>query len=161
MMFLLRDHRAERRLSTGHLSLPEISALLDAANQAGVRRFIVTHANRSLCKLDLYVRRELISKGAILEYVACLCVSPIFWEPPPPELATWINEFQGEHIVPGSDLGQSARQRHPEGLRMLLATLLDVGVPYEYLEKIMKANPVKVLGLDEGWAPAKPKEEAT
>ena len=35
-------------LATGHLSLDEIRALLDAATEAGVRRFIVTHANWSL-----------------------------------------------------------------------------------------------------------------
>lgn len=145
-------------LATGHLSLPEIRTLLDSANEAGVRRFIVTHANWSLCKLDLDVQRELMAKGAVMEYVACSCVSPIFWEQPPPELATWINEFKGEQIVLGSDLGQFAGPPHPEGLRMLLAALLDVGVPYDYLEKITKSNPVEVLGLDQGWEPATPKE---
>ena len=70
-------------LATGHLSLAEIRALLDAANEAGVRRFIVTHANWSLCKLDVAVQRELMDAGAVLEYVACTCVSPIFWEQQP------------------------------------------------------------------------------
>lgn len=37
---------------------------------------------------------------------------------------------------------------------MLLAALLDVGVPYEYLEKMTKRNPVQVLGLESGWTPA-------
>jgi hypothetical protein len=36
---------------------------------------------------------------------------------------------------------------------MLLAALLDVGVPYEYLEKMTKQNPAGVLGLDPGWSP--------
>src|SRR5215468_865925 len=47
--------------ATGHLSLAEIRALQDAATEAGVTRFIVTHANWSLCKLDLEVQRELIA----------------------------------------------------------------------------------------------------
>ena len=141
-------------LATGHLSLDEIRALLDAATAAGVRRFIVTHANWSLCKLDLEAQRELMANGAILEYVACSCVSPIFWEQQPAELASWIMEFKGENLVFGSDLGQFAGPPHPEGLRMLMAALLSVGVPYEYLEKMAKENPVKVLGLDEGWTPA-------
>ncbi|HLB62748.1 MAG TPA: DUF6282 family protein [Actinomycetota bacterium] len=140
-------------LATGHLSLPEIHALLDAANDVGVRRFIVTHANWSLCKLDLETQRELVAKGAVLEYVACTCVSPIFWEQQPAELGEWITEFQGEHLVLGSDLGQFAGPPHPEGLRMLLAALLELGVPYEYLEKMTKVNPVEVLGLEAGRAP--------
>jgi hypothetical protein len=143
-------------LATGHLSLAEIRALQDAALAAGVRRFIVTHANWSLCKLDLDTQRELIAKGATMEYVACSCVSPIFWEQQPGELARWITELQGENIVLGSDLGQFAGPPHPEGLRMLLAALIDLGVPYEYLEKMTKHNPVAVLGLEPGWAPAPP-----
>jgi len=143
-------------LATGHLSLPEIRALLDAATEAGVRRFIVTHANWSLCKLDLDVQRELIAKGAVLEYVASSCVSPIFWEQQPDELATWIKELKGESLVFGSDLGQFAGPPHPEGLRMLLAALLAADVPYECLEKMLKANPAEVLGLDLGWTPAVP-----
>lgn len=141
-------------LATGHLSLPEIRALLDAAVEAGVERFIVTHANWSLCKLDLDVQKELIAKGATIEYVACSCVSPIFWEQQPSELAGWITELRGEGLVLGSDLGQFAGPPHPEGLRMLLAALLSVGVPFEYLEKMTKDNPAGVLGLDPGWTPS-------
>jgi hypothetical protein len=140
-------------LATGHLSLAEIRALQDAAVAAGVTRFIVTHANWSLCKLGLDVQRELIAKGAIMEYVACSCVSPIFWEQQPGELAEWITALRGENIVLGSDLGQFAGPPHPEGLRMLLAALLDIGVPYEYLEKMAKQTPVAVLGLEPGWSP--------
>jgi hypothetical protein len=140
-------------LATGHLSLPEIRALLDAARAAGVSRFIVTHANWSLCKLDLEVQRELISGGATIEYVACSCVSPIFWEQQPGELAEWIIALRGDNLVLGSDLGQFAGPPHPEGLRMLLAALLDIGVPYEYLEKMAKQTPAEVLGLEPGWEP--------
>jgi hypothetical protein len=28
-----------------------------------------------------------------------------------------------------------------------------VGVPYEYLEKMLKQTPVEVLGLEPGWQP--------
>jgi hypothetical protein len=147
-------------LATGHLSLPEIRALLDAATQAGVNRFIVTHANWSLCKLDLDVQRELIAKGATMEYVACSCVSPIFWEQQPGELAEWIIALRGENIVLGSDLGQFAGPPHPEGLRMLLAALTDIGVPYEYLEKMAKQTPALLLGLDPGWSPPRAAEPA-
>jgi hypothetical protein len=147
-------------LATGHLSLPEIHALLDAANDVGVRRFIVTHANWSLCRLDPDTQRELVAKGAVLEYVACSCVSPIFWEQQPAELAGWIKEFRGEHLVFGSDLGQFAGPPHPEGLRVLLAALIDLEVPYEYLERMTKVNPVEVLGLDAGWTPAPSEDRA-
>jgi hypothetical protein len=146
-------------LATGHLSLPEIRALQAAATQAGVTKFIVTHANWSLCKLEIDVQRELIANGATIEYVATSCVSPIFWEQQPSELAEWIIALKGENLVLGSDLGQYAGPPHPEGLRMLLAALLELNVPYEFLEKMTKETPAVVLGLDPVWAP--PAQPAT
>jgi hypothetical protein len=140
-------------VATGHLHIDEIRALLDEANRIGVKRFIVTHANWALCRLDIDVQRELMNKGAVLEYVACSCVSPIFHEQAPGELAVWIKEFGGENLVLGSDLGQLSGPPHPEGLRMLLASLLDEGVPYEHLEKMARINPVNVLGIEEEWKP--------
>ena len=102
------------------------------------------------------MQRELIAKGATLEYVASSCVSPIFWEQQPEQLAGWIKELGGDHLVFGSDLGQYAGPPHPEGLRMLFAALLDYGVPYEYLEKMASQTPAEVLGLEPNWAPALP-----
>jgi hypothetical protein len=136
-------------LATGHLSLPEIRLLLDEARRRGVQKFLVTHANWALCKLDLEVQKELIGKGAILEYVAVSCVSPIFWEQNPDELAEWITELKGENLVLSSDLGQYSGPPHPEGIRMLGSALLDVGVPADYLERMLRATPAKLLGLNE------------
>jgi hypothetical protein len=135
-------------LCTGHLSLDEIRKLQDAARAAGVEKFLVTHANWALCKLDLDVQRELLDKGAYLEYVAVSCVSPIFWEQNPNELAGWIKELGAERLVLSSDLGQASAPPHPEGLRMLVAALLDEGVSYEHLELMLQAHPAQLLGLD-------------
>src|SRR5436305_14129749 len=93
-------------LATGHLSIDEIRVLQAYANDRGVERFIVTHANWALCKLDLDVQRELIAGGAFLEYAAVSCVSPIFWEQNPHELAEWIKELGPSNLVLSSDLGQ-------------------------------------------------------
>jgi len=135
-------------LCTGHLSLEEIRALQDVANAAGVEKFLVTHANWALSKLDLDVQRELIDKGAYLEYAAVSCVSPIFREQNPNELAGWINELGGDRLVLSSDLGQASAPPHPEGLRMLIAALLDEGAGPEHLEQMLQANPATLLGLD-------------
>jgi hypothetical protein len=134
-------------VATGHLALDEIRTLLDAAVARGIDKFIVTHANWSLSKLDVSVQRELIDKGAWLEYVACTISSPVFHEQQPEELAAWIDELGGERLLFGSDLGQYAGPPHPEGLRMTLAMLLTVGVNYDELEKMTKRNPALVLGL--------------
>jgi predicted metal-dependent phosphotriesterase family hydrolase len=134
-------------LATGHLSLDEVRKLQDAAIDHGLRKFLVTHVNWALCKKELDVQRELVAKGAYLEYVAISCVSPTFYEQSPTELASWIKETKGERIILSSDLGQGSGPPHPEGLRMLVFSLLDEGVPYEYLEKMLKENPEFLCGF--------------
>ena len=135
-------------LATGHLSLPEIRKLQDAVLEHGEVKFLVTHANWALCKLGLDAQRDLLAKGAYLEYVASSCVSLDFMDQDVAELASWINEFDGEQLVFGSDLGQLGGPMHPEGMRMLIASLLAQGVKYEALEKMTKANPALLLGLE-------------
>jgi len=138
---------ADACLATGHLSIGEIRALLDEANNRGVTKFLVTHTNWALCKLDLDVQRELIAKGAYLEYVAVSCCSPMFWEQNPTELAEWIEALGGDHLVLSSDLGQPSAPPHPEGMRMLIRALLDCGASHDELEKMTKANPATLLGM--------------
>lgn len=138
---------ADACLATGHLSIEEIRALQAEATRRGVRKFLVTHVNWALTKLDLDTQRELIDNGAFLEYVAVSCVSPIFYEQNPNELAGWIEEIGGERLIFSSDLGQASAAPHPEGMRMLLSSLLDVGTDYDQLELMTKANPAKLLGL--------------
>jgi uncharacterized protein DUF6282 len=138
---------ADACLATGHLSLAETRALLAAAQERGLKKFVVTHANWALTKYDLEVQEELIAGGAYLEYVAVSCVSPIFYEQSPDELASWIEQLGGDRLIFSSDLGQASAAPHPEGMRMLLSAMLDVGAPYDELEKMTKANPATLLGL--------------
>jgi predicted TIM-barrel fold metal-dependent hydrolase len=74
-------------------------------------------------------------------------VSPIFYEQSPAELASWIEELGDDRLIFSSDLGQASAAPHPEGMRMLLSAMLDIGAPYDELEKMTKANPATLLGL--------------
>jgi hypothetical protein len=141
--------QADACLATGHLSLEETRALQAEANKRGVRKFLVTHANWALTRYEPDVQRELIANGAYLEYVAVSCVSPIFWEQKPDELAAWIEELGGDRLILSSDLGQASAAPHPEGMRMLISSMLDVGADYDELAKMTKANPAHLLGLSE------------
>jgi hypothetical protein len=141
--------QADACLATGHLSLEETRALQAEANKRGVRKFLVTHSNWALTRYEPDVQRELIANGAYLEYVAVSCVSPIFWEQKPDELAAWIEELGGDRLILSSDLGQASAAPHPEGMRMLISSMLDVGADYDELAKMTKANPAHLLGLSE------------
>lgn len=141
---------ADACLCTGHLSLDETRLMLDEANRAGLERFVVTHVNWALTKYDIKIQKELINKGAYLEIVAISCVSPTFYEQSPSELAPWIDAHKGERLILTSDLGQGSGPPHPEGIRMLLHSLLDEGIDYDVLERMTKENPAFLTGLDTG-----------
>lgn len=134
-------------LASGHLSLGETRILLDQANKRGVKKFLYTHANWALTKIQPDIQKELIAKGATLEYVAVCCASPMFNEQHPSELAEWIKEIGPDHLILSSDLGQPHAPPHPEGMRMLIMSLLDCGVPFEHLAKMIKTNPAKLLSM--------------
>lgn len=135
-------------LATGHLSYEEIVKLLDQSVKSGVKKFIVTHANWALCKIPPSKQIELIERGAYIEYVALSCVSPIFYEQSPKELASWIREVGSDRLILSSDLGQVASPLPPEGLRTLIAALLNEGIPERDLIKMLCENPRKILGLE-------------
>lgn len=134
-------------LCTGHLSLQETRLVLAEANRVGLERLLVTHVNWSLTKYELDIQRELVAAGAYLEIVSSSCVSPLFGEQTPAELAPVIDAHAGERLILSSDLGQSSGPPHPEGMRMLLRSLLDEGVDYSALEKMTKENPAFLTGL--------------
>src|SRR5262245_60244914 len=140
-------HEAGACLCTGHLSLDETRLMLDEANRVGLERFVVTHVNWALTKYDLDVQRELMAKGAYLEVVAISCVSPTFYEQSPAELAPIIDAHKGERMILSSDLGQGSGPPHPEGIRMLVFSLLDEGIDYSSLEKMLQENPAFLTGL--------------
>ena len=134
-----------------------LQATVEAMDSYGLRETIwVTNTEtaplrdvvlRVFAKWGLDAQKELIAGGAYLEYVAVSCVSPIFYEQNPTELASWIEELGGDRLIFSSDLGQASAAPHPEGMRMLLTSLLDVGTSYDELEKMTKANPAQLLGL--------------
>jgi hypothetical protein len=135
-------------IATGHLHLDETRILQDEAIKRGIKKFLVTHVNWALTRYDLDIQRELLAKGAFLEYVAISCVSPTFYEQNPIELAEWIKALDGERIILTSDLGQYSAAPHPEGLRMIIATLLDYGVSRDALVALTQTNPAALLNLD-------------
>jgi hypothetical protein len=135
-------------LATGHLGPQEARRLLGEAPRRGVRKFLVTHANLSITRYDLETQKEFIRQGAFLEYVAASCVSPLFLEQTPAELAAWIRELGATNLVLSSDLGQMSGPSHPEGLRMLVTALLDADISFDVLARMTRHNPARLLNLE-------------
>jgi hypothetical protein len=134
-------------IATAHLHLNETRTLQAEANKRGITKFLVTHVNWALTRYDLEIQKELLDNGAYLEYVAISCVSPTFYEQNPIELAEWIKANDGRKLILTSDLGQYSAAPHPEGLRMIIATLLDYGVTRDMLVQMTQVNPAALLNL--------------
>lgn len=134
-------------IATAHLGNEERAALVDYAVSAGSDRVLVTHANwEAMSHLDTAGMKELIDAGAQIEF--CIWFSK--WQQEPPSvLADRIRELGFENIVLATDGGNLWAPNPPEHMRMLMAILLNEGIPAEHIRAMTVTNPARMLGLDE------------
>lgn len=111
-------------LATGHLGTDEITAVVDAAADEGVRRIVVTHPEFTSQRVGVARQRELAARGALLE--RCFTTpytGKVSWE-------LWLENIRAvgpEHSVLSSDLGQPFNPPVEDGLPLLAERLLTAG----------------------------------
>lgn len=138
---------ADILLASGHLSPPEIRTVVDAAVRAGVRKILVNHPELWLIGLSLEEQRALASKGALMEVCLRSATAPGHGEVSLKRLAERIAAVGAEHVVMATDYGQVDSPAAPEGMRWYIAQMLECGVPAEDIERMVKVNPRRLLGL--------------
>lgn len=109
---------------SGHLAPDEALALLDAAQEHGVDRFVISHPDHRHVDMPLSLQVELANRGAVMERVI---PRPEISAIGVPEMAARIRAVGVGHNVLGSDLGQPHNPPPPEGLRDFAERLVDVG----------------------------------
>jgi len=134
-------------LDTCHLSARECFHLIRAAQEAGVKRIIVTHPNCSVNLMTVDEQKELAEMGAYLSYAFLPCM-PLFDRQHPREIAKMMKAVGLEHCLLFSDFGQVFNPPSVEGYQMFLANLLAVGIEASELKKAASRNPARLLGLD-------------
>jgi hypothetical protein len=139
--------QADIILATGHLSVPEIKAVVDAAVAAGVRKILVNHPELWLIGMTTEDQRALSTKGAMMEVCIRSATAPGHGETTPPVLAGRIRAVGAEHVVMATDFGQIDSPPAPEGMRWYIAQMLECGIPAEDIELMTKVNPKRLLGL--------------
>lgn len=111
-------------VATGHLSEPEIAAVVEAAVEVGVRRIVVTHPEFTSQQMSVDVQRSLAERGALME--RCFTT-------PHSGKVTWdlfyenIRAVGPEHSVLSSDLGQPFNPPVEDGLALIADRLLQNG----------------------------------
>lgn len=124
-------------LATGHLSGPEIAAVVAAAAEIGVRRIIVTHPEFTSQQLSVKEQTELAAKGALLE--RCLTTpytGKVSWE----LLYDHIRAVGPENSILSSDLGQPFNPPVEDGLALMADQLLANGFTEEEVRTMAVEN---------------------
>lgn len=134
-------------LASGYISPKETYSLFKAGAQLGIDKMIVTdYDTRSLSCSD---QEKLSSLGVFIEYTLKKCMPSIA-----PELrnnftdiVTNIRRHGVEYCVISSGLGQWTNPPPAEGLRMLIAGLLQAGLEPEEVSTLVKNNPKHLLNV--------------
>lgn len=128
-------------LATGHLSGPEIVAVVRAAADLGVRRIVVTHPEFTSQQLSVPVQEELAERGALLE--RCFTTpytGKVSWD----LLFEHIRAVGPEHSLLSSDLGQPFNPPVEDGLALMADRLLANGFTEEEVHTMAVTNSRRV-----------------
>jgi hypothetical protein len=138
-------------VATGHVDLPELFAVVDAARAAGVS-VLMTHALETQVGADhtLGHVEALADRGAIIEFTYLSCMPGGFAATHDPKtFATAMMRIGPERVVMSTDFGQ-AKSPHPaEGMRMFIAEMLGQGVRSEAIHLMARRNAARLLGIGE------------
>ena len=130
-------------LATGHLSQPEIVAVVDAGFDAGIRRVIVTHPEFTSQQLPVDVQQHLAGRGALLE--RCFTTpytGKVTWE----ELFDHIRAVGPEYSILSSDLGQPFTPPVEDGLAIMADRFLAAGFTDEEVRTMAVDNTRRLAG---------------
>ena len=144
-------------LCTGHVSPQEVLAITQRAMELGASRVVITHAMAEVPNLTMAQMKELAALGAYIEldFVNHL-MGP---EAHLPWMRHWhrvsikdmagaIRELGAEHVLIATDLGQTGNPTHPDGMMILVQGLKQEGVSDADLDRMMRKNPARLLGLE-------------
>ena len=127
-------------LGTGHLSVPEILALVGMARQAKVRKILVTHPEAPMTNMPLGMQRELASQGCRFERVWVFTTPALGRIQRPEEVIAGIREIGIETTVLATDMGQVGNPPPVEGLRAFADACLAAGFSEAQVRRMGAAN---------------------
>ncbi len=136
-------------LATGHLSVKEALILVDEAKKMGLPKVVVTHPleTRVGATLSLDEQKQVTARGAIIEHCFLGCM-PTSERLDPRAIVEAIRAVGVESCFLSTDFGQAFNPPPAEGMRMMIGTMLRVGMTREEIEILVKRNPARLLDLD-------------
>lgn len=133
-------------LCTGHLTIPEMYALIREARDAGVKKILVTHAELDVVSVPKEDQREMARMGALIEHSFTPCTH-LRQRLDPRVIVEAIEHVGAKHCIMSSDMGQPVNPLPAEGFRMFIKTMLHLGIPERDIDIMVRDNPAKLLNL--------------
>ena len=134
-------------LATGHLSVPEIRVVADAALAVGVRKILVNHPERWLIGMNVEEQCALAARGVMMEVCIRSATSSKHGETSPQLIAELIRAVGPNQVVMATDFGQTESLPAPEGLGWYIDQMLMAGIPEADIRRMTQENPSRLLGL--------------
>lgn len=137
-------HDANAILCTGHISVPEIIALIRLARQMGLHKILVTHPESQVSYMPQHIQRELAGGGVFFER----CFLPVLeGQTGLDEVVANIRAVGCASTVLATDLGQAGNPRPVDGLRTYLSQLEAAGLSRQDIARMAGQTPAYLLDL--------------
>ena len=131
-------------LGLGHISRPEIDAVVAEARRCGVERMLLPHPEHihllSIDEMNAYA-----DQGVMMEHSYTLIYSKKLTHE---YLFEMIRGVGPERTLLGSDLGQPGRPNPVQGFRSFIENMLKLGLSDEEIRVVLCDTPRRLLGLD-------------
>jgi hypothetical protein len=143
-------------LATGHVHAEEVVAVTRRARELGVKNILVTHGLTNIPGLSMAQAKEVAALGGMIEicYLQFLTGpdAQYAWMKHWNQVATAqvveaLKEVGADSLVISTDLGQQGMMTPPDGIENAIGALRAAGVSQADLDKMMKRNPARLLGL--------------
>ena len=148
--------REDLILATGHISAEEVVAVVRRAKELGVKNILITHGLTNIPGLSWEQAKQVTAMGAYIEICYLQFMTGptaqykwmTHWEKVDATVvAKAVKEIGADHLVLSTDLGQQGMMTPPDGVENEIAAVKAAGVSQADIDKMMKKNPAKLLGL--------------
>jgi len=129
-------------LNLGHISYPEMQAVVSQAKRQGVRKIVCDHPFFS--HLELSQQVALADQGVWINYTAGELL-PRWWRVSIADFAAAIRKVGVGRSVISSDCGQIHNPPMVEALRMVCQLLLEEGFIEDEIRTLLQRNPATLL----------------
>lgn len=132
---------------TAHISPRESIALADCAKTYGIHEVVFSHPDARSVRASKEEVRDMLSLGALYEF----CVNgflPGSQRISPRQMMEIVAEAGSDHAIITTDYFNEWEPPGAEMLRMLIGTMLAVGMNSEDLQKMVNRNPRRLLGMN-------------